>query len=75
MALSYNQKKRADVYKKHYTVLPLQIRNIGADWEVYYVIRSMEAVRPLYMRLASCNSKQLAAVKLDEIEDYIYENF
>ena len=35
------------------------------------MIRYMDTTRPLYMRLAICKSHQLAAVKLDEIEDYV----
>ena len=30
----------------------------------------MDAKRPLYMRIAVCKSKQLAAVKISDIEDY-----
>jgi len=76
--LFYEQRKRVDIYIKHYTMIPLQVgrNDLGyIKWEVYYMIRFIEKhMRPLYMKLASCKTKQLAAVKLSEIEDYIADD-
>lgn len=71
MVLSYYQQKKVDVYIKHYSMISLQVRQIGLQWEVYYVIRYLDATRPIHMRIAICKSYQLAAVKISEIEDYI----
>jgi len=77
--LFYEQKERVDIYIKHYSMIPLQIGKNGSGdyikWEVYYMIRFIQkGMRPLYMKLASCKTKQLAAVKLSEIEDYIADD-
>ncbi len=70
--LHKEQKERVDIYIKHYRVLPLEIMEVGRDtWEVYYRIATMGKERPIYMILARCKSKQAAAVKISEIEDYV----
>jgi len=70
--LSWYQQKRVDIYIKHYRLLKIEIMQITPKkWNVFYRITSMGTERPLYMMLARCKSKQLAVVKLTEIEDYI----
>ena len=75
MALSPQMRNKVDVYAKHYSMIPLEIghnKDPYGMWDVFYIIRSMEVrSHPLYMKLASCRSKQLAVVKLSEIEDYV----
>lgn len=79
MVLSRREITRVRVYMKHYSMISLQILSPSWDyqgnkkkhWEVYYRIHFMDGKRPLYMYLARCKSKQLAAVKISEIEDYV----
>ncbi len=81
MPLSHYEIERIKVYKKHYSMISLEIlppywngKYKTSGWIVYYMIRFMDDKRPLFMRIIRCKSKQAAVVKISEIEDYISEN-
>ena len=73
--LNWYVQKKTDIYIKHYSMLKFEIMKINDKrWEVYYMIRYMDAQRPIYMMLSRSKTKQQAVARLDEIEDYVADD-